>query len=83
MLPTPPNAWVIDSVGRRCMLALTRPIGLVASTRVKKEKTIMRVAKNNVDVKMEIPSAVIRQKTDFGDANANCRPRWFIESGHC
>ncbi len=28
----------------------------------------MRVAKNSVDVKMEIPGAVIRQQTDFGDA---------------
>ena len=28
----------------------------------------MRVAKENVDVKMEIPGAVIRQRTDFGDA---------------
>jgi len=30
--------------------------------------TIMRVAKADVDVKMEIPGAVIRQRTDFGDA---------------
>jgi hypothetical protein len=30
--------------------------------------TIMRVAKEDVDVKMEIPGAVIRQRTDFGDA---------------
>ncbi|MEJ2481244.1 MAG: cupin domain-containing protein [Acidihalobacter sp.] len=28
----------------------------------------MRVAKENVDVKMDIPGAVIRQRTDFGDA---------------
>lgn len=28
----------------------------------------MRVAKQDVDVKMEIPGAVIRQKLDFGDA---------------
>ena len=28
----------------------------------------MRVAKADVDVKMEIPGAVIRQRTDFGDA---------------
>jgi hypothetical protein len=28
----------------------------------------MRVAKENVDVKMEIPGAVIRQQTEFGDA---------------
>jgi len=27
----------------------------------------MRVAKDNVDVRMEIPGAVIRQRTDFGD----------------
>lgn len=27
----------------------------------------MRVPKGNVDVKMEIPGAVIRQQTDFGD----------------
>jgi hypothetical protein len=35
---------------------------------VKKEKTSMRVAKDSVDVRMEIPGAVIRQRTDFGDA---------------
>jgi hypothetical protein len=29
----------------------------------------MRVAKDKVDVKMEIPGAVIRQRTDFGDAS--------------
>jgi hypothetical protein len=29
---------------------------------------ILRVAKEDVDVKMEIPGAVIRQQTDFGDA---------------
>jgi hypothetical protein len=29
----------------------------------------MRVAKEQVDVKMEIPGAVIRQRTDFGDAS--------------
>ncbi len=29
----------------------------------------MHVAKENVDVKMEIPGAVIRQQTDFGDAS--------------
>ena len=29
----------------------------------------MRVAKDNVDVRMEIPGAVIRQRTDFGDAS--------------
>lgn len=28
----------------------------------------MRVAKEDIDVKMEIPGAVIRQKTNFGDA---------------
>jgi hypothetical protein len=28
----------------------------------------MRVTKNDVDVKMEIPGAVLRQQTDFGDA---------------
>ncbi len=28
----------------------------------------MRIAKDNVDIKMEIPGAVIRQRTDFGDA---------------
>lgn len=27
----------------------------------------MRVAKDNIDVKMEIPGAVIRQQTEFGD----------------
>lgn len=29
----------------------------------------MRVAKENVDVKMQIPGAVVRQRTDFGDAS--------------
>jgi hypothetical protein len=29
----------------------------------------MRVAKDNVDVRMEIPGAVIRQRADFGDAS--------------
>ena len=29
----------------------------------------MRVAKDSVDVKMEIPGAVIRQKTGFGDVS--------------
>ena len=28
----------------------------------------MRMAKEEVDIKMEIPGAVIRQRTDFGDA---------------
>lgn len=28
----------------------------------------MRIAKENVDVKLEIPGAVIRQQMDFGDA---------------
>jgi hypothetical protein len=30
----------------------------------------MRVAKQDVDVKMEIPGAVLRQKLDFGDATS-------------
>lgn len=28
----------------------------------------MKIAKDDIDVKMEIPGAVIRQQTDFGDA---------------
>lgn len=28
----------------------------------------MKISKDKIDVKMEIPGAVIRQKTDFGDA---------------
>ena len=28
----------------------------------------MRIAKDDIEVKMEIPGAVIRQRTDFGDA---------------
>jgi hypothetical protein len=28
----------------------------------------MRIAKEDVDIKLEIPGAVIRQRTDFGDA---------------
>jgi hypothetical protein len=34
-----------------------------------KEGAIMRVAKQDVDVRMEIPGAVIRQRTEFGDAS--------------
>lgn len=33
----------------------------------------MRVAKDNVDVRMEIPGAVIRQRMDFGDASGFAR----------
>lgn len=33
------------------------------------ERDAMRVAKNDVDVRMQIPGAVIRQKLDFGDAS--------------
>ncbi len=29
----------------------------------------MKVTKENIEVKMEIPGAVIRQRTDFGDAS--------------
>ncbi|MFT6896852.1 MAG: hypothetical protein ACJA13_001256 [Paraglaciecola sp.] len=29
----------------------------------------MRIAKEDIDVKMEIPGAVIRQQTEFGDAS--------------
>jgi hypothetical protein len=29
----------------------------------------MRIAKDQIDVKMEIPGAVIRQRTEFGDAS--------------
>jgi hypothetical protein len=28
----------------------------------------MKIAKNNIEVKMEIPGAIVRQETDFGDA---------------
>ncbi len=28
----------------------------------------MKIAKDDIEIKMEIPGAVIRQKTDFGDA---------------
>jgi hypothetical protein len=28
----------------------------------------MKIAKNDIEVKMETPGAIIRQKTDFGDA---------------
>jgi hypothetical protein len=30
--------------------------------------TKMKIAKENIEVKLEIPGAVIRQRTDFGDA---------------
>lgn len=33
------------------------------------ETATMRVAKEKVEVKMEIPGAVVRQQTDFGDAS--------------
>ena len=29
----------------------------------------MKIAKDQIEIKMEIPGAVIRQKTDFGDAS--------------
>lgn len=29
----------------------------------------MKIAKENIEIKMEIPGAVIRQKTEFGDAS--------------
>ena len=29
----------------------------------------MRIAKDDVDVKLQIPGAVIRQRTEFGDAS--------------
>lgn len=29
----------------------------------------MKIAKDDIEVKMEIPGAIIRQKTDFGDAS--------------
>ena len=38
----------------------------------------MRIAKEDVDVKMEIPGAVIRQRTDFGDVTGYGRV-----SGEC
>ncbi len=28
----------------------------------------MKITKDNIDIKMEIPGAIIRQKTEFGDA---------------
>jgi|TARA_R110000737_G_scaffold327084_3_gene341127 hypothetical protein len=28
----------------------------------------MKISKDNIEIKMEIPGAIIRQKTDFGDA---------------
>lgn len=29
----------------------------------------MKIAKENIEVKMEIPGAIVRQRTDFGDAS--------------
>lgn len=29
----------------------------------------MKVSKDNIEVKMEIPGATVRQRTDFGDAS--------------
>jgi hypothetical protein len=29
----------------------------------------MKISKDNIEVKMEIPGAVVRQRTDFGDAS--------------
>ena len=48
----------------------------------------MRVAKDDVDVKMEIPGVVVRQRTDFGDASGygkisgegTVKPNW-LERG--
>lgn len=31
-------------------------------------KSIMKISKNSIEVKMEIPGAVVRQQTDFGDS---------------
>ena len=33
----------------------------------------MRIAKEDVEIKMQIPGAVIRQRTDFGDTAATAR----------
>jgi hypothetical protein len=34
----------------------------------KQRETLMKITKDDIEVKMEIPGAIIRQKTDFGDA---------------
>jgi hypothetical protein len=43
------------------------PTGSRAPVDLKGEKS-MRIAKDDVNVKMSVPGAVIRQRTDFGDA---------------
>jgi hypothetical protein len=35
---------------------------------IKRRNISMRIAKDDIDVKMDIPGAVIRQRTEFGDA---------------
>ena len=36
----------------------------------------MKIAKNNIEVKMEIPGAIVRQRTDFGDATGLGKISW-------
>jgi len=45
-------------------LVMYRPQKLKPPINIKERN--MRIAKEDIDVKMEIPGAVIRQQTDFG-----------------
>jgi hypothetical protein len=46
-----------------------RPLGLIPGGE-ERRAVAMRIAKDEVDVRMAIPGAVIRQQTGFGDASA-------------
>jgi hypothetical protein len=61
------NAFAPDApvdTRARQTLPLTRPIGLIDRCGTKGND--MRVAKDDVDVKMDIPGAKLRQRTEFG-----------------
>ena len=49
-------------------MANTREYLLIWDSTMANPNGDMRIAKENVDVKMEIPGVVIRQRKDFGDA---------------
>ena len=47
----------------------TQTIGQIFTAATTTEKYAMRIAKNDVPVRIDAPGAVARQKTDFGDAS--------------
>jgi len=69
------DSWIasiapLDTLRARCILAI-RPIGLLCVADANHNQGVcpMRVAKDDVEVRLEVPGAVIRQRTDFGDAS--------------